>query len=352
MLDNSARRHRCAWALLVVGSLVLAPAGAFGADHRDSPLTKANAQLDINDVYIFKSSTNPNNTVIIVTVVPLAGVLNAPVFSSTGLYEIKVSNDGDAIEDVTFRFAFSAPNFFGQQSTAVQMITPKITQVVGKGVTGIPITSAIPGVRITTGLFDDPFFFDLNAFNDLHDNGNLNAFCHPGVDFFKGLNTLALVMEVPSALLQTAPANTNIGVWARTLDQGGHQIDRMGRPAINTALIPAPGPANPTFNKDTFNTTLTSNDTIFRPTVIATLRSFNNPLAYSTTLAGILLPDILTFNTSSSNGFLNGRKLTDDVIDIEFKLLLNNLGITTDCVSNDSAFLGGFPYLAAPNPTF
>src|SRR3954453_22354208 len=131
MPDNSARQHRCAWALLVVGSLVLAPAGAFGADHRDSPLTKATAQLDINDVYIFKSSTNPRNTVIIVTVVPLAGVLNAPVFSSTGLYDVNVSNDGDAIEDLTFRFAFSAPNSQGRQAVAAQLLTPRLTQVVG-----------------------------------------------------------------------------------------------------------------------------------------------------------------------------------------------------------------------------
>jgi hypothetical protein len=65
-------------------------------------------------------------------------------------------------------------------------------------------------------------------------------------------------------------------------------------------------------------------------------------------LAHVLLPDILTFDTSSAAGFLNGRQLADDVIDAELNLITNG-GLTTDCIGNDSTFLSGFPYVGDPN---
>jgi hypothetical protein len=61
-----------------------------------------------------------------------------------------------------------------------------------------------------------------------------------------------------------------------------------------------------------------------------------------------LLPDVIRFNTASSSGFLNGRRLQDDVIDAELGLLTGGV-LTTDRVGNDSVFLNQFPYLAAPS---
>ena len=74
--------------VLALCGLVLAPPAARAADHRDSPLVKTLGALDINDVYAFQSPTNSKNSVLVATVVPLAGVFNVPVFSSTGTYEI------------------------------------------------------------------------------------------------------------------------------------------------------------------------------------------------------------------------------------------------------------------------
>ena len=65
-------------------------------------------------------------------------------------------------------------------------------------------------------------------------------------------------------------------------------------------------------------------------------------------MAGILLPDVLTFDTSSADGFLNGRKLADDVIDAELGLLTGGK-VTGDCVANDSTFSTSFPYLGTAN---
>jgi hypothetical protein len=319
---------------------------ALAADHRDSPLVKANGSLDINDVYAFKPNPNSTTSVLIATVVPVAGIFNLPVFSSTGTYEINVDNTGDHIADVTFRFAFSAPNRLGVQKVAVQLVRNHVTQLIAQDLTG-NIIHAAQGVTVSSSLFDDPFFFDLNAFNRFKVSHNPGEFCGalgiPASDFFVGLNTLALVLEVPNALLNGPGGNTMIAVWARTLDATGKQIDRMGRPAINTALIPDA-------MKDAFNQGSPTTDVAnFGSTVMATLLAFGNTTATATALTNALLPDVLTFDTSSSAGFLNGRRLTDDVIDAEFMLLFP-VAPHSDCIANDSTFLNHFPYLGVPNP--
>ena len=74
----------------------------------------------------------------------------------------------------------------------------------------------------------------------------------------------------------------------------------------------------------------------------------------------MLLPDELTLTLGSSAGFasgtslgtlgLNGRKLSDDVIDAEFALLTNFVITTGDGVNaNDATLSSSFPYLAGPH---
>ncbi len=130
-----------------------------------------------------------------------------------------------------------------------------------------------------------------------------------------------------------------MGVWSAT-EAGGTQIDRMGRPAINTVF-------NHGQDKNRFNAGDPANDwRDFGASFVATLTQFG--AADPEGLAHVLLPDILTYDTSSSAGFLNGRQLPDDVIDAELNLITNG-GITGDCVGNDSTFLNAFPYLGNPN---
>jgi len=131
-----------------------------------------------------------------------------------------------------------------------------------------------------------------------------------------------------------------VGVSAKTVI-GGKQFDRMGRPAINTVLIPSG-------QKDAFNAGTPANDyATFGATVEATIASLNgNDTVTAVALAGILLPDILTVDASSNAGFLTGRQPPNDVIDAELNLLTNG-GVTTDMVNaNDVPFLAAFPYLA------
>jgi hypothetical protein len=139
-----------------------------------------------------------------------------------------------------------------------------------------------------------------------------------------------------------------MGIWARTR-KGKFQIDRMGRPAINTVLISGGAPGQ---NKDLFNRTSPKDDVAkWRTEMITNLKAA--PLSRSDAdagaLADLLLPDILTYDPQAAGGFLNGRKLTDDVIDIELDVLSNHV-VTTDFIGNDSTFLTVFPYLGVPNP--
>jgi hypothetical protein len=117
----------------------------------------------------------------------------------------------------------------------------------------------------------------------------------------------------------------------------------MGRPAINTVFIPSN-------QKDAFNAGQPSNDPAeFSDELIATLLALGNDQATAEALTAVLLPDILTIDTSNPAGFLNGRGLADDVIDAELGLISGG-AITSDCVdANDKAFSTTFPYLAAPH---
>jgi len=327
--------------LAIAGTI---PAFVSAADHLDAPgLTPpgGDTRLDINDVYAFRSPVNASNTVLIATVNPLAGVLNDGTFRPGAGYELKIDDDGNAKEDMTYRVEFGAPDASKVQSVTLRaMPAGGAPAVRATGQTGQDIAVA-GGGTLRAGVFDDPFFFDLVGFLNLD-------FCHPGTNFFTGLNTSAIVLEVPSSSL----GDSQIGVWARTM-LGDTQVDRMGRPAINTVFIPnnvfEPSGTEPSL-KNAFNATKPRNDQrAFRGEVVDTLEIFygsGSPTAAA--LADFLLPDILTVDTSSADGFPNGRALADDVIDIELGLVTNG-AVTTDCVGNDSSFSSSFPYLAPAN---
>lgn len=331
------------YSLLVLAlafGLVAVPTKA--ADHLDAPgLTPpgGDTSLDITDVYAFQSPSNANNTVLVMGVNPLAGVLNDGTFNSAASYEFKIDSDGDAQEDLTYKVTFSGSG--PQQGVTLRKLPARGGgSVLASGRTGQNIS--IPGGGwITAGVYDDPFFFDLAGFLALD-------FCTPGTNFFAGLNISAIVLEVPSSWL----GSSNVGVWARTL-LNDQQVDRMARPAINTVFIPnnvfEPSGTEPS-QKNAFNSAKPRNDQRdFRGEVVDTLEIFygsGSPTAQA--LADFLLPDILTVDTSSAAGFPNGRGLADDVIDIELGLVTNG-AVTSDCVGNDSAFTNTFPYLAPKN---
>jgi hypothetical protein len=321
----------------LIAALALCPAlWAQAADHLDAPLLRTPnvGDRDINDVYVFQSPANPSNSVLVMTVNPFAGRVNpagtmsGSTFGPTVDYQFLVDNNGDAAPDIVYSTTFTAPAGGSQVLTMTRTAGGSTTSFAsGSTESNIGIAG---GGTVRAGLFDDPFFFDLVGFN--------NGFAFTGADTFAGANTSAIVLEVPSADLGAQ----NVGIWARTL-VGGVQIDRMGRPAINTALIPSG-------MKDAFNAGTPATDAAnFSDEFTTTITALSSP-ANAAALTPVLLPDVLTYDSSSNAGFLNGRQLANDVIDAELNLLSAG-AVTGDGVNaNDRAFLSAFPYLASPNP--
>lgn len=329
--------------LLIAAIAALVTFPAFSADHLDAPTVKTDHRIDINDVYVFHPGSNLSRTVLAMTVNPAAGVISGTTFRPDAKYELLIDTDGDAKPEITVRTQFSQLAG-GQQDYRVHVIRGNDGNVMVDGRTNQVVTQG--SVMTFAGLRDDPFFFDLANFN------NGATFCGAGLpvsDFFLGLNTSAIVVELPTSVLGSGP----VGVWGRTVTDDG-QIDRMGRPAILTVFIPPnPFEAGSTAQgnlEDQFNATKPQHDqALWRGEILNTLVvALGNSQARANALADVLLPDILTVDLSQPTAFLNGRNPSDDVIDAELSLLTNG-AITTDCIANDSTFLSGFPYLGVPN---
>jgi hypothetical protein len=366
----------------VVAALMTGPSSGQAADHVDAPgLTPpgGNFQLDLTDIYAWRAKSG--NTVLVANVNGLSKAGAKPVFASgvpsvkgtKGVaYWLRIDNNGDAVSDVDLRITFSKPDNQGVQKLMVDRNGKSLlvgkTTAPGKKIVTINKQN---GVKAFAGLRDDPFFFDLAGFLDItaaldadktNDAKSFVGCKDPRTDFFKGFNVSSIVLDLPPSLL-TAEGSTNIGVWAATT-VNGKQIDRMGRPAINTVFIPNnpfPGEQKDQVpsKKNTFNKGQPKNDqAAFRSEVVNTLGvlfSLNDAAGDDKTddakkiagLADILLPDVLTFDTAKSDGFLNGRQLADDVIDAELGLVTEGT-VKTDCVAgNDVKFWPNFPYLAA-----
>jgi hypothetical protein len=279
--------------------------------------------------------------------------------------------------------------------------------------------------KVFAGQRDDPFFVDLGSIFDLLGLRPFNG-AHtipqpaaPGVDNVAGFNLHAIALQIPiksltrDGVMPTGPDDPRavIGVYAsasrqrvRVLTETGVDIDsgswvqvsRLANPLVNEVVIPLG-------KKDFWNRQPPKNEELF-------LRHFQNP-----ELAGLVnalypvLPDAPTrnrddlvavfltgikgLNFTGDNkaellrlnmaipptaqpkrlgalegdlaGFPNGRRLTDDAVDIEVRAVAcgygpilnqllglcnlspnNTLGDGVD--ANDQPFLKVFPYLATP----
>lgn len=140
------------------------------------------------------------------------------------------------------------------------------------------------------------------------------------------------------------------------------QSDQMARPAINTVFVGAA-------DKNTFNlTTPSTMNSVFGAKFQSRLLALNP--GYTTNLLGlnaatfssVLSTDVLNVSKTAPTTFydgtnvLTGRKLDDDVIDVELTLIFggpmgtSNPVLTSDHVNaNDVAFSTHFPYLASPH---
>jgi len=232
MLGLTPARSRAAAGAILTLVAVLAGQRLLASDHQDTPEVELNPRMDINDVFAFPGSGTDRIVLAMTTSSPIQGT--SASFDNNLLYQFRIDNSGDAVEDRVIQVTFSgtgagqtvtvrgpiAPATTGMRSTLVsdpQAVTGPVGQTLGSAT----------GVQVFAGLRDDPFFIDLEQFFKIvpdrrPSTGPLStpttqtatSFRNPGIDFLRSYNALAIVVEVPRSMLTSATgADANIGIW-------------------------------------------------------------------------------------------------------------------------------------------
>ncbi len=259
------------------GGVFVLPAKA--SSHREAPLIARDPAADNTDLYAFRSTERGREN--FVTIIANFNPLEIPgagphyyKFDDTVLYEIKIDNNGDGVEDITYQFNFSdqyknpdtvlgmaSPNEalkgkggFDPLITSIGDIDYNISQAYnvtridkstgrrGKVITP-PLMTPPANIgkrttpnyekfvretvyelpddgRIFCGQRDDPFFIPVN---EIFDTLNLTSISATGgKDALAGMNVHTIAVEVPIRALTrdgnvpTDPTTDNavIGVWS------------------------------------------------------------------------------------------------------------------------------------------
>jgi hypothetical protein len=350
---------------------------------------------------------------------PAAGP-NWYTFSENARYNLKIDTSGDARPDVTYQFRFNTktgPFFLGDtaQPFTVTRIAGGKAQVVARGTTppnnigprstknyrALAAKGVVPlagGGQAFAGQRDDSFFGDIGAIFDLvairKGTGNMGG----GKDFFTGYGVHTFGVQVPIAGLKAK--NSIIGVWS-SVDRrkvttrstsgargsgGWVQVNRLANPLVNEVIIP-------TGLKDQWNGLQPWAESRFAPyytkpilaAVINQLYKLDVPTEDRDDLVAVLLTGVPKLNFTSprlaevlrlnlsipvtknpnrmgvlagdNQGWPNGRRLGDDVIDIAEQAVAGFLkgkkvplgdGVNGD----DRQLLATFPYIADPQSGF
>jgi hypothetical protein len=242
-MQRFAFRGSTKWATVAAAGLVATAALAsvvVASDHMDTPFVEFNPRYDVNDVYAFPGSSPDRVVLVLGTSSPLtpAGTRTAAFGDRDEvLYQLKVDNTGDAREDVVFQFTFSGPA--GNQKVRVQ--GPMAPNEVGTSNTLLngrrevqgdvnAVLGSTAGMQVFAGPRDDPFFIDLEQFFRIlpdrkPESGPLSLITQgpltfrpagSAVDFLRGFNDLAIVVELPLAELTANGMQPKFGVWGTT----------------------------------------------------------------------------------------------------------------------------------------
>lgn len=372
--------------LVIATAVGLGPATLLqAADHGDAPLTAHDLGADLNDDYLF---LDPNDNSRVIMIMTVHGFIvpgengNFGIFDPALRYRFEIENTGDAKPDgfIDVRFSPRVANAAGVPQPQLATINlpngrtftalaTNSSPTADVAPTPVLTTDAQSGVIFFAGLTDDPFFFDIPAFGRFNASiraGAPNpAVFNRGRDTFAGYSTMAIALSIPLSLVR-GPGN-ELGLAcdtqrrspsiynSRTGEVAGAgrwvNVDREGVPAVNVALVP--------FNlKNTYNAANSVDDANgrFAPGIVATLQNFYRTDATSIgILASVAVTrgDILRLNLTVPNtgtnpeaSFPNGRRLTDDVIDILLFLINNRQALGDNVNGNDVPFRSTFPFLA------
>ena len=238
-------RGRLVPALVGVGLVAgLATGGRLlASDHQDTPDVELNQRFDVNDVYAFPAATPGRIVLVLGTSSPITPA-KTPSFAfgtkDEELYQIKVDNTGDAVEDLVFQLTFTGkaghqkvtlhgpvkPNQTGPANTLIsgkKTLSGSVNEVLGSA----------SGIQLFAGPRDDPFFIDLEQFfrivpdrkpvtgplSQLPNTPTASSFRAAGqaLDYVRGFNDMAIVIELPTSMLAADPQHPGkFGVWGTT----------------------------------------------------------------------------------------------------------------------------------------
>jgi hypothetical protein len=217
---------------------------ARGSDHADTPTIAATPGADLTDVFIFPSPTDSTKVVLAMNVHPLIPLGQGPstVFDPNVLYQFKIDNSGDNVEDLVIQVKFNGTSPGSQVAYITGPVAPvktgTVTQYAGTpdSVTGVINTTftTSTGMKVFTGAREDPFFFDLSQFfTILPDRATpVNGVAVPpaqanvpqsatwraaGVaqDYLANFNVMSIVVELPKSRL-IGSGDGNIRLWCTT----------------------------------------------------------------------------------------------------------------------------------------
>jgi len=242
---------------MLAGAGVLAVREGLGSDHQDTPEVELSPRLDINDVYAFPGADESRIVLVMTTQSPITPAGTAAArFDPNALYQIRIDNTGDAVEDLVLQFQFDDLQGGGQRVALFGPVAPTGTgqfskvakatpDIVGNINTVLTTGAGATLVQLFAGPRDDPFYIDLDQFfrivpdrrpsrgplSQIGPAPEASAFrpkCTGGVinpgqaqfdqthgcaaDFLRTFNAMAIVVELPEALVKGA--GNNIGLWA------------------------------------------------------------------------------------------------------------------------------------------
>ena len=205
-------------AALIAATLLVPGARNEAADHLDPP-NRTDPQLDttpdlpadIADIFAWHT---PTTVRVIVTFGGPSTVTQPASYDRDVLYKILISTAEPAdTPEVVIRARFGRgqrPDEWGVRIEGVPGVTGAIEG---------PVETTIvkDGVTARAGLFDEPFFFDLQGFRETR---ALSAIRFVNTrNFFDGNNDTAIVLEIPRD--RFAGASTPLGFWTTTSRIGG-----------------------------------------------------------------------------------------------------------------------------------
>src|SRR5271169_5040764 len=146
---------------LAMALFMLAPSSLFASSHREAPITALDRSADVTDWYAFVSYDHPDRVTMILNVDPLLEPANGPnyfPFDPNVLYQMKIDNNRDGVEDITFQFHFKTeirqPGVFTGFVGGIFGIPP-ITALNGPGSEGLSLRQTYTVTMIKNGVATD-----------------------------------------------------------------------------------------------------------------------------------------------------------------------------------------------------